>query len=126
MEKGLETEVNHLEPSLAQWYELLLRRTSLQAQDVVKKLGNLSEEIGIDEVIASIWDALDKKHPLEDKGSEDVMNDLMNGPPLSLDDLNTLSQFVADCSVAVHMFNKAPSLKNQYDTENTLICIKDE
>ena len=80
--KALESEVRHLEPSSAQWYELLLRRTSHQAQELVKKYGNVSEEMGIDKAISAIWKAFNKQHPSKEKGSEDVMNDIMLGPLL--------------------------------------------
>ena len=52
--KDLEDEVMHLNLTPAQWRQLLLRRTSHHAQDLIKSCGNYSEEMGMDAVVKSI------------------------------------------------------------------------
>ena len=74
-------------------------------------------------VVESIWKAMDKQYFSKDKGSEDLMNKIMHGPAVNCHNLKALSEFVADCSLATSFFDNVPSLKLQYDTENTLKCV---
>ena len=74
-------------------------------------------------VVESIWKAMDKQYFSKDKGAEYIMNKIMHGPAVNCHNLKALSEFVADCSLATSFFDNVPSLKLQYDTENTLKCV---
>ena len=75
-------------------------------------------------VVESIWEAMDKQYFSKDKGSEELMNKIMHGPAVGgSHNVKALSEFVAHCSLATSFFDNVPSLKLQYDTENTLKCV---
>ena len=116
----IKSEVKSLVLSLDQWYELLYHRTTGEAQTIVKEFGTDVAERPMKNIIASLWKALDRLFLPKSNPSQDLLNDLLVGPPVSQKNFDRLKDFSLKFERLVSFSCDNSELSLIYDQDSTL------
>lgn len=118
---SVEGEVKTLNLSPDQWFELLKHRTTGRALILVKNAGALVGELTMDEIVASIWKEMDRLYQPKMKRSDDILNDLLQGPVVFHNNLEKLEEFSQSCGFMDTLSKSNVSLSAVSDLPSTMV-----
>ena len=116
----LKSEVESLALSPNQWYELLTHRTTGEALTIVTDFGSDVGERPMKNIIDSLWKALDRLFLPSSKPSQELLDELLVGPPISRNDFDRLKNFSLKCERFVSFTSDNPDLSLIYDHDLNL------
>ena len=89
---ALKREVSHLKLNPTQWLELLKTRTKGEAHKVILTAESLLLDLSSQEILDMAWQFLDERFKTSQQPSQEILNVILTGPPITMDDSNTLTE----------------------------------
>ena len=106
--EDLKREVADLELEPSQWLDLLKVRTKGAARQAVQRACDLTLETSPAKACEMVWKYLDTAFQTTKKPSQSLIAGIINGPPLTLADLEGLTRFAQDCDSAQCLIESSP------------------
>ena len=109
---GIHREVEKFDPTPEEWLALLQARTGSVAAKIVHRGELLQHEKGAEAALVFVWKQLDRSFATKRKPSQDVVQELKNGPSVITSDVSSLWEFSTDCQMIVSFMDGTDRLKN--------------
>ena len=105
----LTREVADLELEPSQWLDLLKVRTKGAARQAVQRACDITLETSPAKACEMVWKYLDTAFQTTKKPSQSIIAGIMNGPPITLENLEGLTIFAQDCDSAQCLIESSPN-----------------
>ena len=102
-------EVADLELEPSQWLDLLKVRTKGAARQAVQRACDITLETSPAKACEMVWKYLDTAFQTTKKPSQSIIAEIMNGPPITLENLEGLTIFAQDCDSAQCLIESSPN-----------------
>ena len=116
---ALQREVSHLSLGSEQWLELLKTRTKGEARKVVLTAESLLLDLSPKEILDMAWQFLDERFKTSQQPSQEILNTILTGPPITLDDQPSLTEFSQACSAALSLKKSGSLALSLLDNQTT-------
>jgi hypothetical protein len=120
--EALKREVRDLDLEATQWLDLLVKRTSGVAHEVVEQNQCIQLESTPEQVLPVTWKALDMRFHSTKLPSQRILKDLLQGPTIS-ECSDNLFKFSQDCQLAMELHRSNPALLTYLDEQTNLEAI---
>ena len=105
----MRREVADLELESSQWLDLLKVRTKGAARQAVQRACDITLETSPAKACEIVWKFLDTAFETTKKPSQSLIAGIINGPLLTLTDLEGLTRFAQDCDSAQCLIESSPN-----------------
>ena len=117
--------MSHLSLGSEQWLELLKSRTKGEARKVVLTAESLLLDLSPREILDMAWQFLDERFKTSQQPSQEILNTILTGPPITVDDQSTLTEFSQACAAALRLKESGSLALSPLDNQTTQESIFD-
>ena len=117
--EALLREVSGLDLDASQWLELLNKRTSGDANQLMKDLRVLELESSPEHALQSAWHTLDQRFHTKHRPSQRLLQNLRQGPTISSSDPHNLYAFARSCQTATELRQRNRALLTSIEEQTT-------
>ena len=94
---ALAIETENLQLTSTQFLKLLEVRTELEPNQIIRDLRYVQIEMGPDSALQMAWEILNKTYHTSQSPSQQLLNKLIQGPPIKSTDTSALVSFLSNC-----------------------------
>jgi len=120
----LMKEVEDLQPDNSQMLELLAKRTTGTAREIIENAQYLEIEYSSEMALTEAWEQLETHFGSPYQPSQQLIHDILHGPPIPFNDHKALAAFAQKCSAAEKLQAHDPismTYLDQQITQDTII-----
>ena len=116
---ALKREVSHLTLEPTQWLELLKTRTKGEARKVLLTAESLQLDLTPEEILKMSWEFLDERFKTSKQPSQEILNTILTGPPITSEDPSSLTEFSQACAAALRLKESGSLALSPLDNQTT-------